>query len=120
MGPETATSTYAAHANAQLTKCTDDAGNEIALPHICDKKDRLWGSNPQPRHIRPRPLRNLQNGQTMPEMKLHIHTFALTMPPVGIEPATSTFAAQTITQLTKSADDAKTTNTYPRKKALRS
>ena len=29
------------------------------------------------------------------------------MPPVGAEPATSTYAAQTITQLTKLADNAK-------------
>ena len=38
------------------------------------------------------------------------------MPPVGIEPATSTYAAQTITQLTKSAGNAKTTTIYAAKK----
>ena len=32
---------------------------------------------------------------------MHMHTFALKMPPVGLEPTTLTHVAQTITQLTK-------------------
>ena len=41
------------------------------------------------------------------EMKFHIHICAKKMPPVGLEPATAEYAAQTITQLTKWADGAK-------------
>ena len=52
-------------------------------------------------------------------MKLHIRTFALKCPHVGIEPATSTYAAQTITQLSKSAGDAETTTAYAARKFLR-
>ena len=37
----------------------------------------------------------------MRKVKLHIRTFALKMPPVGLEPVTSTYEAHTIAQLTK-------------------
>ena len=36
VGIEPETATFATQADAQLTKCADGAGNEIALPHICD------------------------------------------------------------------------------------
>ena len=68
MGREPATSTYAAQKITQLSKWADDAKMKLHIRTFV-LKCHLWGSNPQPRHIRPIPLRNLQNRQSVPKRR---------------------------------------------------
>ena len=63
-------------------------------------------------------LRNLQNRQAMPEMKLHIRIRANT-PIAGPAPETSAHAACDITHLTKPADSAEKTHSCAQKKSHR-
>ena len=65
---EPATSTYAAQTITQLTKWADDTKTKLHIRTFV-LKCHLWGPNPQSRHMRPIPLRNLQNLQTTPKRR---------------------------------------------------
>ena len=97
VGIEPATLTHAAQNITQLTKCS---GWGPGAPTVWFTR---WASFPtlgQSAHVRARQVAKyaLANVQML---YMRIRTFAIKCPHVGLEPATLTTAAQTITQLTK-------------------